>query len=145
MLRTAQLDMFVLRQTRYNRPFGRFRYDINLAHEVSISSAAAHIERVCVYRKFAQRIYIDALRLSAQSTKGACANNRRYASQNAMRYARLDIFSFHSNSIYSPFGRTRYDINPRSRSEHIECAAHIELRQQHIENPHTRIYINALR
>ena len=57
-------------------------------------------------------------------------------------------------SIYSRFTRiryvfayaqTRYDINPRSRSEHIECVAHIELHQQHIENPRKRIYIDALR
>ena len=33
-----------------------------------------------------------------------------------------------ANSICSSYGRTRYDINPRSRSEHIECEAHIELR-----------------
>ena len=71
--------------------------------------------------------------------------NGRYALQNAMRYARLDIFSFHSNSICSPVGRTRYDINPRSRSEHIERHGAISNAQAYIENPRERIYIDALR
>ena len=71
--------------------------------------------------------------------------NGRYALQNAMRYARLDIFSFHSNSICSPVGRTRYDINPRSRSEHIERYGAISNAQAYIENPRERIYIDALR
>ena len=34
------------------------------------------------------------------------------------------------------------ELNSRSRSEHIECEAHIELRRQHIENPQERIYID---
>ena len=40
------------------------------------------------------------------------------------RFARLDIFAarFASiNSICFRYAQTRYDINPRSRSEHIEC------------------------
>ena len=45
-----------------------------------------------------------------------------------------------ANSIYFRFAQTRYDINPRSRSEHIESLRskhHIErLRSKHyIENP----------
>ena len=53
-----------------------------------------------------------------------------------------------ANSIYFRFAQTRYDINPRSRSEHIEhllSKCHIErLRSKHyIENPRERIYIDA--
>ena len=39
---------------------------------------------------------------------------------------------------------TRYDINPRSRSEHIERVSAYRTPQVYIENPRKRIYIDAL-
>ena len=60
-------------------------------------------------------------------------------------FARLDIFAVGEFDIIVK-KRFRYDINPRSRSEHIEhlrSKCYIELRTQHIENPHKRIYIDA--
>ena len=41
------------------------------------------------------------------------------------RLCRLDIFALWQIR-YNRRWRFRYDINPRSRSEHIECEAHIE-------------------
>ena len=35
-----------------------------------------------------------------------------------------------ANSIYFRYAQIRYDINPRSRSEHIERSAHIERRRR---------------
>ena len=60
-------------------------------------------------------------------------------------FAQLDIFAVGEFDIIVK-KRFRYDINPRSRSEHIEhlrSKCYIELRTQHIENPHKRIYIDA--
>ncbi len=58
----------------------------------------------------------------------------RYASLCSARYICLP-----ANSICPPDGRTRYDINPRSRSEHIECKfaerTHISNALAYIENP----------
>ena len=52
--RFARLDIFALRQIRY--AFATLKLDMIWirAHAVSISSATAHIERVSVYRRYAQ-------------------------------------------------------------------------------------------
>ena len=55
------------------------------------------------------------------------------------RYASLCLARYNL-----PFGRFRYDINPRSRSEHIERVSAYRTPQVYIENPQKRIYIDAL-
>ena len=58
--------------------------------------------------------------------------------------ARLDIFAFRQIRYNRPFGRFRYDINPRSRSEHIERVSAYRTPQVYIENLRKQIYIDAL-
>ena len=60
--------------------------------------------------------------------------NMRYICQ-----GKCDINSLRSFAIYTRFTRKRYDINPRSRSEHIACL-HISHASAYIVNP-LRIYI----
>ena len=64
MLHFVQLDIFALRQIRYNRPNGRFRYDINptfakQTYRVNVRVANSHIERRRRISKITQGIYID--------------------------------------------------------------------------------------
>ena len=62
----------------------------------------------------------------------------RYASLRSARYICLA-----ANSICFRVAQTRYDINPRSRSEHIECVAHIERTSVYRKSAYADLYRRA--
>ena len=63
---------------------------------------------------------------------GFCVRRSDFVLSICRRYARLDILPS-ANSICFGFAQTRYDINPRSRSEHIELLMAHSCHQQYIE------------
>ena len=62
-----------------------------------------------------------------------CTHIEYFIMSICLALARLDIFSLCSNSICFRFAQTRYDINPRSRSEHIERSSAHRALKAHIE------------
>ena len=55
MLHFVQLDIFALRQIRYNRLYGRFRYEINPSFTKQTYRVRQHISKI------PQGIYLDVL------------------------------------------------------------------------------------